>query len=212
MDSGRAFAVRSADDDGHHRTTVAPMTDMHSDPEDDDVVDLDPTQESSSMERLLELALMAELTQEAWFGRRQLVDVLHSTVDAFGHDVVLECGDVLRHVQIKSRKLSGKNSRYSVNTKLRQRPSGCVVWIGWTREPGTNRVRMEYRWFGGEPGEALPDLGSRIGKHAKGNAIGVKLERPNIRVLNLGDFTKVDDVGDLLDRLFGPVQEAPRRR
>ncbi|MDQ1358530.1 MAG: hypothetical protein QOG44_2903 [Acidimicrobiaceae bacterium] len=35
--------------------------------------------------------------------------------------------------------------------------------------------------------------------------MGVKLERPDIRVLNLGQFTKVDDVGDLLDRLFGPV-------
>ncbi|MDQ1369773.1 MAG: hypothetical protein QOF20_2126 [Acidimicrobiaceae bacterium] len=79
------------------------------------------------------------------------------------------------------------------------------MWIGWIRAAGTNRVRMEYRWFGGEPGQPLPDLGSRVGKHPKGNAMGVKLERPNIRVLNLGQFTKVDDVGDLLDRLFGPV-------
>jgi hypothetical protein len=65
------------------------------------------------------------------------------------------------------------------------------------------------RIFSGLPrrwsGELLPDLGSRVGKHAKGDAMGVKLERPDIRVLNLGQFTKVDDVGDLLDRLFGPV-------
>jgi len=168
-------------------------------------LDLDAMQESSSMERLLELALMAELTQEAWFGRRQLIDVLHSTVDAFGHDVVLECGTILRHVQIKSRRLTGKQSRYAVNMKLAARPSGCVVWVGWTAEPVTRRIRMEYRWFGGEPGDPLPDLGSRVAKHAKGNATGVKLERPNIRVLNLSSFTKLDGVAKLLDRLFGPV-------
>lgn len=159
--------------------------------------------ESSSMERLLELALLAELTQEAWFGRRQLVDVLHSRVDAFGHDVVLECGNVLRHVQIKSRKLTAKTARYKVNTRLAERPSGCVVWVGWSVEPSTGRVRMEYRWFGGAPGEPLPELGSRIARHSKGNAVGLKLERPNIRLLNLGDFTKLGGVADLLDRLFG---------
>jgi len=170
----------------------------------DELVDLDPTYESSSMERLLELALMAELTQEAWFGRSQLIDVLHSTVDAFGHDVVLECRHVLRHVQIKSRKLTGKRSRYTISTKLAERPSGCVVWVGWSLEPATHRVRMKYRWFGGAPGEPLPDLGSQVGKHTKGNAEGVKLERPNTRVLNLGAFKKLDGVPELLDCLFGP--------
>jgi len=31
--------------------------------------DLDAARDSSSLERLLELSLMADLTQEAWFGR-----------------------------------------------------------------------------------------------------------------------------------------------
>jgi hypothetical protein len=168
-------------------------------------VELDVSYESSSIERLLELALLAELTQEAWFARGQLVDILHSRVDAFGHDVVLECGNVLRHVQIKSRRLTAKTTRYKVNTKLAERPSGCVVWIGWEREPETRRFRMEYRWFGGLPREPLPDLGERVARHSKGNAAGVKLERPNIRLLNLGDFTKLDGIAELLDRLFGPA-------
>jgi hypothetical protein len=177
------------------------------DPTDDDESPLDPIHESSSIERILELALLAELTQEAWFGRGQLIDVLHSTVDAFGHDVVLECGDVLRHVQIKSRKLTGTTTRYKINVKLADRPSGCIIWVGWEAVPNTRRVHMEYRWFGGEPREPLPDLGSRVAKHSKGTSEGIKRERPNIRVLNLSAFTEqLSGVSALLDCLFGPVR------
>jgi hypothetical protein len=165
--------------------------------------ELDPTHDSSSLERLLELSLMAELTQEAWFGRGQLIDVMHSSVDAFGHDVVLECGRVLRHVQLKSRALAGTTARYKINTRLAERPSGCVVWVGWARRPGSNRLQIEYRWFGGLPGEPLPDLGDVVAKHSKANAQGVKLDRANIRIVNLGRFERLGGVGDLLDRLFG---------
>ena len=155
------------------------------------------------MERLLELFLMAELAQEAWFGRGQLIDVMHSSVDAFGHDVVLECGPVLRHVQLKSRALAGTTSSYKINTRLAERPSGCVIWIGWERRSGSNRLQTEYRWFGGLPGEPLPDIGDVIAKHSKANAQGVKLHRANIRVVRLSKFERLDGVGDLLDRLFG---------
>jgi hypothetical protein len=167
--------------------------------------ELDPTHDSSSLARLLELSVMAELVQEAWFGRGQLIDVMHSSVDAFGHDVVLECGRVLRHVQLKSRALSGTNTVYKINTRLAERPSGCVVWIGWARRPSSNRLDLEYRWFGGLPGEPLPALGDAVAKHSKANALGVKLERAKIRNINLGRFERLGGVADLLDRLFGPL-------
>lgn len=166
--------------------------------------DLDPSVASSSMENLLELAVLGEIVQEAWFGRGQLVDVMHSSVDAFGHDVVLECGQVLRHVQFKARRIASATSTYKINTRLAERPSGCVIWIGWSRRPNANRVDIEYRWLGGKPGEPLPDLGNTVAKHSKANAEGVKLERPDIRVVNLGRFERLPNVAALLDRLFGP--------
>jgi hypothetical protein len=167
--------------------------------------ELSSTTASSSMEHLLEYVVLAELAQEAWFGRGQLIDVLHSSVDAFGHDVVLECSRVLRHVQFKARRLDAKTSNYKINTRLADRPSGCVVWLGWSRRPNENRVDVEYRWFGGPPGEPLPDLGGVIAKHAKANAAGVKLERPGIRQINLGPFERLAGASELLQRLFGPA-------
>ena len=168
-----------------------------------EVDELNISRDSSSWERLLELSLMSELTQEAWFGRGQIVDVLHSTVDAFGHDVVLECGPVLRHVQIKSRHADSATNQYKINTRLAERPSGCVVWLGWARRPDTNRLMMEYRWFGGLPGEALPNLGDKVAKHSKANSQGIKLERPGIRIVPLSRFERLSGVAELIDRLFG---------
>lgn len=107
------------------------------------------------------------------------------------------------NVQIKSRALTGKTSRYKINTRLAERPSGCVVWVGWSQRPDSHRVDMEYRWFGGAPGEPLPELGDVVAKHSKANAQGVKLERPGIRILNLGRFDRLKGISELLDRLFG---------
>jgi hypothetical protein len=165
---------------------------------------LDAVAHSSAMERVAELAFLSELVQEAWFVRRQIVDVLHSSVDAFGHDVVLECGRVLRHVQLKTRRVGGKTSAYKINLNLGDRPSGCVIVLDWQHDAESNRVTFTYRWFGGPPGEPLPPLGDKIAKHSKGNAKGEKLARPNLRVVPLTKFTKVPTIADLLTHLFGP--------
>lgn len=73
------------------------------------------------------------------------------------------------------------------------------------RASATNRLSLEYRWFGGLPREPLPPLGEVVARHAKANAEGVKLARPGIRVLALGRLEKVDGTTELLERLFGAV-------
>ncbi len=108
-----------------------------------------------------------------------------------------------RHVQFKARRRDAKTSIYKINARLAERPSGCVVWLGWSRRPDVNRVDLEYRWFGGPPGEPLPDLGSIRAKHSKANAQGVKSERPGIIRVNLGRFERLDGPSELFNRLFG---------
>lgn len=166
--------------------------------------ELSATEHSSSLARIIEYQFLADLLQEAWYGRQMLVDVMHSSVDAFGYDLVLESGDVIRHVQLKTRARSGTTSSYGIQLKLGDRPAGCVVWIGYHRFNGTNKLDLEYRFFGGLPHEPLPDLGDAPVKHAKANAQGEKLVRPGLRSVKLSQFEKVDDLPSLLDRLFGP--------
>jgi hypothetical protein len=167
--------------------------------------ELSPTEHSSSLARIVEYQFLADLLQEAWFGRQMLIDVMYSSVDAFGYDLVLESGDVVRHVQLKTRARNGSTASYGIQLKLRDRPAGCVVWIGHERVEGTNRLALEYRFFGGAAHERLPDLGDAPVKHAKANAMGEKSVRPGLRAVKLSQFKRLDGMTELLESLFGPA-------
>jgi len=49
----------------------------------------------------------------------------------------------------------------------------------------------------------LPDLGSRISRHSKGNSEGEKNERPIHRVLTRGRFRPLADISEVVEKLFG---------
>ncbi len=164
--------------------------------------DLDVSHHSTSIEQMIELTLIAELVQEAWFGHRERIDVLHSSVDAFGYDIVLECRGVMRHIQLKARN-NTTTKEWPINTSLAVRPSGCIVLITWNRIEGTNRIGMRYHWFGGGPGERLPSLGDKVAKNSRANAEGIKQERKNIRRLRINQFVPLEGAAGLLHRLFG---------
>lgn len=160
---------------------------------------------SGSMEQLIESTFLSELLQEMWFGRGRIVDVLHSTVDAFGYDVVLQVGDVTRHVQLKAKQKGGSTRKYAINTLLTGQPAGCVICIHWRHVPGTRRISLEYRWFGNGPHEPLDGLGERVSKHSRGNAQGIKSERQRMRDVALSKFDKPCDIQGLCNKLFGSV-------
>jgi len=65
-----------------------------------------------------------------------------------------------------------------------------------------------YLWFGGKPGEPLPDISrNMIAKHAKGNAQGEKAERPNHRTIRISKFEKLVSLDMVLERLFGALEQ-----
>ncbi|MES0863743.1 hypothetical protein ABLN87_15445 [Ruegeria sp. SCPT10] len=153
---------------------------------------------SSLREQYIEYGFLAELCREMW--KRDLpMDILRSHTDRSGYDVLLEANGTVRHVQLKSSFVGAKTSRQKINIHLSERPSGCVVWIRFDPD---NLDLTEYLWFGGDPGEPLPELGNRIGKHSKGDQHGIKAQRSGIRVLNKGQFESVSSMAQLADRLF----------
>ncbi len=161
--------------------------------------------ESSFREKMLEHVFVAELLQEAWFRYGRTIEVLRSEVDSSGYDLVLEFNGVIRHVQLKGSREGAATARMPINTALAAKPSGCVVWMIYSRQPGEYRARLSYRFFGGRPGDQLPSLGDRVAKHTKANAQGVKLPRPEMRVVGKASFGPNLDLPALMDALFGPV-------
>ena len=158
--------------------------------------------DSSAFERLIEVTFLSDLLQEMWFARDRALDVMHSTVDAFGYDLVLQSQDLIRHVQLKAVRRGGGTSSWNLSTKLMDLPSACAIVIEWVPNDH-RRVDLSYRFFGTTPGQAIPDLGGRVAKHSRANAEGVKGLRPGLRVVTKSRFAPMANIADLADHLFG---------
>ena len=169
-----------------------------------EAVDVTTAVLSGAREKILEHRLVSDLA-ELMMRRGVAMDVMRGEFDAHGYDVVFEAAGVLRHVQLKAMVAGGKRRDVNVNVRLRSRPSGCIAWMVY--DPATLKV-VEYRWFGGEPGEPLPDIGVTVARHSKGNALGEKALRTGHRLLGKTKFETLANLDMLADRLFGPARPA----
>ncbi len=169
---------------------------------------------SSYRERLIEHLLVGEVLKELWLSGVSQVEVLRAEVDGAGYDVALECGSIVRHIQLKAARKGGKRASVGIHVKLAEKPSGCVVWVHFN--PKTLELGP-FLWFGGPPGKPLLWSGGKplsldefkVGKHTKGDSAGHKAERPNIRLVSRGRFEPLNTIGELVVRLFG---KSPRSR
>ncbi len=156
---------------------------------------------SSYREMLLEHLFAGAIMKHLWLKGYSRLELLKSQVDDSGYDLVLEANNVVRHIQLKSSHAGSSTQQVNVNIGLAKKPSGCIVWMSF--DPFTLEFD-HFLWFGGDAGEPLPNLCDfRIAKHAKGNAQGVKLERPNIRIVPKSRFEKLDGIEDIVGKLFG---------
>jgi hypothetical protein len=87
--------------------------------------------------------------QECAFVRRQKVEVLRAEVDDGGYDLVFELGEIVRHVQLKTR-FVGRTTRNKnplpINVRLEEHLGGCVVLMEWRVASDQSRAQLTYRW------------------------------------------------------------------
>lgn len=158
------------------------------------------TQQSSFREKLIEHLFLGELLKLSWRHYACTLEVAKPEVDNSGYDLIAETKGVVRHIQLKTSIVGGKTAVQKVNSKLAEKPSGCVIWVYVNEE--TLRLGP-FLFFGAAAGEPLPSLVEHsIAKHAKGNKDGIKAERPNIRVLRKSDFLAVGSIEEIYDHLF----------
>ena len=155
---------------------------------------------SSFREKLIEHLFIGEMLKLSWLKDDCQLEVMKPEVDNAGCDIVLELNNVIRHIQLKASKLGGKTLRQNINTRLAAKPSGCVIWIVFDED---TLELCSFYFFGAEAGKPLTSLeDAKIAKHTKGNASGLKAERPNIRIINKGQFTRYDSIEALHGALF----------
>jgi hypothetical protein len=158
---------------------------------------------SALRERIVEHVFVGDALRRLWQRGVTDVEVLRSEFDAGGYDLVMSHRKVVRHIQFKTVIVKGKAANTKVSLKLMEKPSGCVIWIVVTKDLGL----QSYLWLGGLPGKPLPDISDmKVAKHTKGNAQGVKLEKPNHRIVSRSRFEKLDTLDAVLHRLFGSLR------
>ena len=159
------------------------------------------TEHSSYREKLIEHLFVGELLKLSWKNGDCQLEIAKPEVDNSGYDIIAENNNLVRHIQLKASYIGGKTSRQKVHIKLSQKPSGCIVWVYFDE----NTLDLgPFYYFGCEPGKPLPDIhDAKIARHTKGDQGGYKAERPNIRELNKGNFTKYETIQDIYGALFG---------
>ena len=169
----------------------------------------DPNQEYSRYrESLIEKRFLNDLLNALWPEER--VEVLRPEVDFAGYDLVLEARKQTRHIQLKSSAVdppAGKKGpgEVTVSGRLGDKSAGCVLWMEVADDDLEPRG---YRWFGGEPGEPLPDLSRfRAARTTKADASGTKKERRNVYVVPKRAFEELSRLEDVIEKLFGPKKD-----
>jgi len=163
---------------------------------------------SSFREKLIEHLFIGELLKLSWLNNEYSLEVSKPEVDNSGYDLIIEAKGILRHIQLKSVFVGAKTSRQNIHVSLAEKQSGCVVWVYFNKN---NLGLGPFLFFGGKPGETLPDLSNlKIAKHTKGDAEGFKAERPNIRTVNKGNFTSYETIEELYKILFQKTQKSTK--
>ena len=161
---------------------------------------------STLRERIVEHVFVGEALRALW--RRGIVDVelLRSEFDAFGYDLALSRGAIVRHIQLKTG-TSKKPGDISVSATLASKPSGCVLWIRVTPQLELG----PYFWFGGGPGQPLPSMDRyRNPLRSTRNKTGERPVRLRHRLVPSKAFRPLATIDDVLEALFGPMTDARR--
>jgi hypothetical protein len=157
---------------------------------------------SALRERIVEHVFVGDALRHLWQLGVTDIEVLRSEFDAGGYDLVMSYRKVVRHIQFKAVTKGSKTNEVTVNLKLMDKPSGCVIWIIVSPD-----LKLEYfYWLGAPPGQPLSDIkGLKRAKQVRANAQGVKLERPNFRRVPRGSFEPLEKLDNVLEKLFGPL-------
>src|SRR3546814_8387644 len=160
------------------------------------------SQHSTLREKVVEHLFLAELSKEMLLRAKTPFEVLRSEFDGHGYDIVVEAKGVLRHIQFKHSRADSKVRRQKVNVALTQKPGGCVIWSMVDRS--TMGVGPFF-WLGGKPGQALSNIGNKVARHTKGDQTGHKAPREAIRIVNQGQFQRIESMAALAICLFGDI-------
>ena len=83
---------------------------------------------STTREKVLEHRFIAEVTAAIWRAGRFDFSVSHSEADNSGYDVIIEVGEVIRHIQLKAMQSGGTRRDSRRSAVWRPTPASSTAW------------------------------------------------------------------------------------
>jgi hypothetical protein len=158
---------------------------------------------SLTIENLLRHGFLFELCRELLL--RQVprrVTILNAEVDDSGVDLVLTCGKVTRHIQMKTLNKTHAPNPYAIARALFDLRGGCVIWTCYDI---ADLRPTQYHFLGNSGNEVLGDAG-QFPKFLKRKA-GMKVPREGYVGVRTRDANHKNlGIQDLADLLFPPVE------
>jgi hypothetical protein len=154
------------------------------------------SENSTYREMLIEHLFVSELLKISWLEYECMLEIARPEVDNAGYDLIAELNGKIRHIQLKTSIRGGSTTSQKIHLRLAEKPNGCVVWVYFCKDT-LDLGPFRYLDVGSE---ALENR--RVAKHTKGNKSGIKAERPNLRVVNKGDFSEITSIADVFKKLF----------
>ncbi|MGX5665887.1 hypothetical protein ACWKW9_07900 [Rhizobium daejeonense] len=152
---------------------------------------------SSLRENILEHLFIGSALRGLWQQGIVDVEILRSEFDAYGYDLVISRGQVVRHVQLKS---GTSLKKVSVSKHLASKPSGCVVFICVDDQLSMG----PFYYFGAPAGAPLPDIDTmKVARRATHTSQKVRPERHMHRELMTKEFRRFLTLDELLHALIG---------
>ncbi|WP_051679753.1 hypothetical protein [Pseudorhizobium marinum] len=151
---------------------------------------------SSLRENIVEHLFVGDALRLLW--RKGVVDVeiLRSEFDAFGYDLVISAGSLVRHVQLKS---GTKLKPVSTARLLAEKPSGCIVFI----EINDGLDLLRFHSFSSKAGMPLPDISAfKTAKRTTPKSDGTKPEPMKHVVVPISKFEMHATLDDLLSSIL----------
>ena len=171
-----------------------------------EVRSLKPTSPHAEFSQLRESitmhAFLGSIGREMWRRGHYDAEILQAEFDAGGYDLVIYANGATRHIQLKTKNLSGRTASWSISQRLAEQPSGCVAVVHI--DDSTLAIR-QYGLFASRPGHRLPNITEfPPTRHTKADSTGSKAVRKDRYKVPKSRFKVFECVADLYDALFGP--------
>ena len=159
---------------------------------------------SSYVENVLRHAFLAELSYLVWANDPfDSLKISNAEVDDCGYDVVLERGNVVRHIQLKQAHDEKIPNKFSVRVSFATLPGSCLVVISHAL---ADLRPTSYGFYGGGPTDEMPYIEVHRTTKSPGRrkATGERVLRLRYRDVPFGRFKRGLTAKELLDELFPP--------